>query len=132
MEDFLKTNPQNVRFIYKHYPLKGIHPYAFKAAEASECASDQGKFWEYYKELFQNRQFDNTALKSYATKIGLDVDLFWTCVRSHEMAERVNLDMSEGDSKGLEATPTFYINDRELANWGYNSFKTALDNELAK
>lgn len=113
MEEFLDTNPKNLRFIYKHYPLTNIHPYGFKAAEASECASDQGKFWEYYKQLFQNRQFDNAALKKYAANTDLNEDSFWTCIRSRVMAERVNQDMDDGDSKGVDATPTFYINGKK-------------------
>ncbi len=100
-----------VKFVYKHFPLTNIHPLAFKAAEASECAGDQGKFWEYHDKLFENqKKMELRDLNGYAIEIGLDTEKFDRCIGSGVMGSRVSKDQSEGLSKSVGATPTFFIN----------------------
>src|SRR3989338_10107619 len=115
VEGFLEKNLDKVTFTYKHYPLTQIHPFAYKAAEASECASDQGKFWEYYKALFNNQQkLQRGDLIGYAKALGLDADSFTACLDSGAMASRVNIDMTEAQQKLISSTPTFFINGRKI------------------
>ncbi len=115
VKEFLKTNSDKVKFIYKHFPLPS-HPYAPKAAEASEFASDQGKFWEYHDKLFDNqRNLLRSDLTKYAEQIGLDKEKFNACLDSGVMADRVNADFAEGNKLKVDATPTFFINGRKIA-----------------
>jgi len=115
VEEFLKNNSYKVTYIYKHFPLTSIHKYAQKAAEASECAADQGKFWEYYNKLFQNQQrLAKSDLVNYAEQIGLDTKNFTACLESGVMSGRVSDDFNEGNRKGVRATPTFFINGRKV------------------
>jgi len=100
-----------VKFIYKHFPITNAHPLAFKAAEASECAGDQEKFWEYHDKLFENqKKLELRDLRSYAAELGLDTQKFNACIDSGVMGSRVSKDQSEGKSKTVGATPTFFIN----------------------
>jgi len=100
-----------VRFVYRDFPLAAIHPYAQKAAEASECADDQGRFWDYHALLWANQQdLDVAALKAYAAQLGLDTASFDDCLDSGKNAQEVEKDYSDGVSYGVAGTPTFFIN----------------------
>ena len=123
-----------VEFVYKHFPLTSIHPRAQKAGEASECASDQGKFKEYHDKLFENqRALEISNLKQYAADLGLDTDKFNSCLDSGEKASVVNNDLQEGRQKGVSGTPTFFINGQKLVGaQPFASFKPIIDNQLAK
>lgn len=103
----------SVKFVYKHFPLTQIHPRAMSAAEASECAADQGKFWEYHEQLFERRSLAYEDLVRHAKTIGLDTDKFKTCLKSSVMRSRVLADQQEGISRGVKATPTFFINGKK-------------------
>jgi protein-disulfide isomerase len=107
---FIESNSDKAKVVYRHFPLTQIHPFAFKAAEASECAADQGKFWEYHDKLFENQQaLGRAGLAKYAEQLGLDMTKFSSCLDSGVMADRVNADVSDGNKKGVRATPTFFI-----------------------
>ena len=99
-----------VNFIYKQFPLTSIHPYAQKAAEASLCAGDQGKFWEYHDMLFANQQYlDETSLKSYAQQLGLDSATFNSCLDEDEKKSEVKRESRQAvDAKG-KVTPYFVV-----------------------
>ncbi len=110
VNDILKKYPNDVMLVFKNFPLD-FHPYAQKAAEAAECAADQGKFWEYHDVLFSHQ--DNLAvgdLKYYAKELGLDTDAFNRCLDSGAMAGRVSNDRNEGLAKNVRGTPSFFIN----------------------
>ncbi|MDO8660627.1 MAG: DsbA family protein [Candidatus Woesearchaeota archaeon] len=103
----------SVKFTYKHFPLTQIHPRGLPAAEASECAADQGKFWEYYDKLFQTRRLASEDFVSHAKALSLDVEKFKICVKSGSMRSRVLADQQEGIARGVRATPTFFINGKK-------------------
>ncbi|HKZ49857.1 MAG TPA: DsbA family protein [Candidatus Nanoarchaeia archaeon] len=112
---FLENSSDKVRFVYKHFPLTQTHPFAFKAAEASECAADQGKFWEYHDMLFENqRSLKEPDLIRYAENIGLDKESFKVCLDSGAMAKRIKADMAEGSRLDVSATPTFFISGKKF------------------
>ncbi len=116
VKDAVDQYGDKIRFSYKHFPLTGIHPYAFKAAEASECAADQGKFWEYHDKLFENqKKLDIANLKKYAGEIGLDTGKFNSCLESGVMSSRVSSDVQEARKLDVDATPTFFINGKKYA-----------------
>ena len=135
--DYIDTG--KVKFAFRHQPLS-IHPNAPKAGEASECANDQGKFWEYHDILFE--QFDawineppetlTIKLAGYASQLGLDENAFTLCVDSGKYTAKIEKDTQEGIAAGADATPTFFINGQPLVGaMPYQTFKTILDQELA-
>ena len=103
-----------LRFVFKDFPLPS-HPNAFKAAEAGNCANEQGKFWEYHDKLFATQEaLDVAALKTYAGDLGLDAEAFATCLDAGRYAAAVTQDLQTGRSSGASSTPTFFINGRPV------------------
>ncbi len=99
-----------VNLIYKDFPLKSIHPFAQKAAEAAECADEEGKFWEYHDTLFQNQNaLTNDDLKKYASDLGLDTENFNNCLDSGDMTKEVNDDLNAATAAGGRGTPYFVV-----------------------
>ncbi len=99
-----------VNLVFKHFPLNSIHPQAQKAAEASECANRQGKFWEYHDVLFENQQaLDIASLKKYAANLKLDTAKFNKCLDGGEAAAKVNKDLAEASAAGGRGTPYFVL-----------------------
>jgi peptidylprolyl isomerase len=99
--------------VYRDLPLTSIHQYAQKAAEASECADDQGKFWEYHDLLFANQSaIDVDSLKAYAVRLGLDTASFNNCLDSGKQTSEVQKDAQDAQSYGAGGTPAFFINGR--------------------
>ncbi len=97
--------------MYRDLPLTSLHQYAQKAAEASECADDQGKFWEYHDLLFANQgALDVDSLKGYAAQLNLDTATFNDCLDGGKQAEEVNKDAEDARSYGATGTPAFFIN----------------------
>ncbi len=121
-----------VAIVYRHFPISQIHPNAYKAAEASECAKDQGKFWEYHDLIFQNQdRVSRDALEAYAAKLNLNMDQFNECMDTNQKFSIVQADFAEGSSRGVQGTPTLFINGQMLV--GAQSFaklKEVIDNEL--
>jgi len=124
----------SIKLVYKHFPIRQIHPFAQKAAEASECANEQGKFWEMHDILFQNQNaLDIASLKQYARDIGLDSSAFNACLDSGSKVGAVAKDYQEGTALGVSGTPTFYINGQQYAGYlSFERFKSIIDGELAK
>ena len=103
-----------VRFVYKDYPLPN-HPDAFKAAEAGNCAHEQGKFWEFHDKMFLSQDaLDVPSLNEYAGELGLDAAAFATCLDEDRYAERVRRDLQVGQQYGVSSTPTVFINGRQV------------------
>ncbi|HLD33788.1 MAG TPA: thioredoxin domain-containing protein [Candidatus Nanoarchaeia archaeon] len=120
-----------ISFQYYHYPLRAIHPFAQKAAEAVECANDQGKFWEYLDAAFaQSPNLQNKNLKVIASQTGLDREKFDACLDSGAKRKVVEGDLKLGDVRNVQGTPTFIINGKVLENWDYGAFKAAIEREL--
>lgn len=116
---------------YKHYPL-GFHKNAQKAAEASECAGEQGKFWQFHDKIFENQKsLSPSALKQWAGDIKLNTAKFNSCLDSGKYAAKVNAHFTEGQSKGVNGTPTTYINGEEVVGaQPYEAFKAVIDKLL--
>jgi len=99
-----------VSVVYRHFPLP-MHRQAGKAAEASECAHDQGRFWDYHDALFADqRPWSQADLVRYARELELDMEAFEACLTSGAKAEVVADDMADGRAVGMSGTPGFYIN----------------------
>ncbi len=104
-----------VRWIFRHFPLRSIHPFAESAAQAAECAADQGEFWAYHDTLFERQpNLSDEDLKSYAADLGLDQAAFDDCLDSGEKADRVQRDVNSGNDLGISGTPGFLIGDQVI------------------
>lgn len=104
-----------IRFVFRQFPLARIHPYAEKAAEASECAAQQGKFWQAVDELYDHQEHLGVpALEGYARDLGLDTARFNSCLTSGAMAARVKQDVEDGHAVGVTRTPTFFVDGRRI------------------
>ncbi len=105
--------PGQVRYVFRHLPNRNIHPHARLAAEASECAAAQGRFWEMHDRLFTSREvLDREALVRIAAELGLDVERFARELDDDRYAPRVEEDLASAQASGARATPTFYVDGR--------------------
>lgn len=131
VKSLIEQYGDRVKFVYKHFPLTNIHPNAQKAAEASECAADQGKFWEFHDILFEKQDALGVgSLKKYAADFGLDAEAFNACLDSGAMAQRVRKDLDEAKSKALRGTPSFLVNGKLVTGVTELNLKTAIEAAL--
>jgi protein-disulfide isomerase len=132
VEQVSTTYGKDVALVFRHFPLS-FHANAKPAAIASECAAAQGKFWEYHDILFEKSPAltaDN--LVQYATDLKLDVDKFKTCIKDPKTATIVDGDFAQGQSEGVQGTPAFFINGKEVSGaQPFSAFKAVIDPELA-
>ena len=130
----LSTYGDQVRYVLRDFPPTTIHTQAQKAAEAAQCAFEQGKFWEYHDMLFQNQDALEVAnLKAYAMALGLDESAFNLCLDSGKYAEEVQKDFEDGQSYGVYGSPTFFINGRKVVGaLPFATFQSVIEEELPK
>ncbi|MBL8955839.1 MAG: thioredoxin domain-containing protein [Myxococcaceae bacterium] len=132
VEEVMAAYPGKVRLVFRHFPLD-FHQQAPKAAEASLCANEQGKFWEYHDVLFKNQsklQIDD--LKAHAQGMGLDAQKFNECLDSGRAGATVKTDQEAGQKAGVNGTPAFFINGTVLSGaQPLEEFKRIIDAELA-
>lgn len=132
LDQILTDYEGKVKIQYRHFLL---HSLSQKAAEASECAGDQEKFWEYHDKLFEKQSEWSTVgtgeFIRYAKDIGLDVGLFTTCLDSRYFASKVRAEWDEGKRKGVTGTPTFFVNGKPIVGaQPYTTFQTAIESAL--
>lgn len=130
-EEYIETG--KVKFVYRDFPL-GFHQYAQKAAEAAECADEQGNYWDYHDKLFENQNaLDTASLKQYAKDLGLDTAKFNDCLDSGKYASEVQKDFEDGQAAGVTGTPAFFINGQSVVGaQPFSAFKQVIDAELVK
>lgn len=122
LEQILNDYDGKVRLVYKHFI---VHATSEKAAEASECAGEQGKFWEYHDLLFQNQANQRAEdLKNYAIELGMNTTSFNSCLDNGIMSQRVKADVDEALGRGVEGTPTFFINGERFYGVTQNLYHT--------
>lgn len=113
LNDFRNSNyfsSGEVNLVYKQFPLSSIHPYAQKAGEASLCANDQDKFWEYHDTLFANQAaLDVNSLKTYAAQLGLNTGEFDSCLDGGKYTSEVNKETAQAAAAGGRGTPYFVV-----------------------
>ena len=121
-----------LKVTFKHFPLS-FHKEAPKASEASLCANDQGKFWEYHDLIFSNQaDMGIETLKKYATQLQLKVDEFNTCLDSGKHQPTVGKDYQAGVAAGVQATPSVYINGLLQNSLEFAALKATVEAELAR
>ena len=131
-QQLLTSYPNKIRFVYRDLPLP-MHPEAIPAAEAADCAGDQGAYWKYHDALF-NQQYglSRAAYVHYASDLGLDGNAFAACLDSQRYLDKVQANATDAASVGLNSTPSFVINGRVLIGaLPFSDFKAVVDEELA-
>ena len=120
---------------FKHFPLS-FHKEAMDAPIASECAAEQGKFWEFHDTLFTHqKELQQKLFESYADKVGLNSDKFEECMESGKYKAKVEADMAEARKAQVRGTRTIFINGRKFTSpSGYNkaSFLNVIDKHILK
>jgi protein-disulfide isomerase len=107
-KEYIKTG--KVKYVFRDFPIESIHPQAFKAHEAANCAGEQGKYWEMHDRLFSNpKALGEKELQSYASALDLDLQSFDQCLNSGKNAAEIRKDTAEGVKAGVRGTPTFLL-----------------------
>jgi protein-disulfide isomerase len=107
----LERFPNKVRFLFRHFPLQEAHPHAMLAAEASEAAAAQGKFWPMHQMLFDNQaHLGEKNLTRYASALGLDMARYVAEMDDHIYLQKVREHIDGARRSHIRATPTFFIN----------------------
>ncbi|HEY2781495.1 MAG TPA: thioredoxin domain-containing protein [Steroidobacteraceae bacterium] len=103
--------PNQVRFIFRNFPLEEAHPHALLAAEAAEAAAAQGKFWAMYDVLFRNQAHLKSAdLQRYASELGMDMARYAAEMDDHIYLQKVREHIAGGRLSHIRATPAFFVN----------------------
>jgi protein-disulfide isomerase len=129
----LEQYPNDVKLVFKNFPLTRIHKFAMDAAVASMAANQQGKFWEFHDELFKN--YNNLNAEKFdelAQAAGLDMEQFKQDRQNPALAAMVQRDLKDGVEAGVRGTPSIFVNGRLLQQRSLPGFKQIIDEELAK
>jgi protein-disulfide isomerase len=123
-----------VRIVYRQFPLSNLHPHAQKAAEASLCANEQNQFWQLHDAMFTDQKnLTVDDLKAKASKLSLNSATFGTCLDSGKYANAVRDSVEEASKLGLDGTPAMFINGRFLGgNQPYDAIAKIVDDELSR
>jgi protein-disulfide isomerase len=139
--EYLQTG--KVKYVRKDFPLESRHPHAFKAAEATRCAQEQGKGWEMHARLFGHQhQLAAAHLPAHAQAVGVDTTAFHHCLDSGKYAPQIRQDLREGQGAGVTGTPSFFLGVSDASGQvqalrtlkgaqAYGAFKAAIDALLA-
>lgn len=115
MRELSLKYPEKIHYIYRDFPIIDLHPIGQKAAEAAECAAEQGKFWEYHDKLYQNQtDLSQERLYGFASELNLNTAMFQTCLDSGRKREEVLADYQDGLNAGVRGTPTFFLNGQKV------------------
>jgi protein-disulfide isomerase len=133
MKKIIEEFGDEVRWVFKHFPLS-FHPQAQPAAEASECAGEQGKFWEFAEALFENQQrLGKSLYQEIAENLGLKIEQFQECLSLRKYQEKVKNDYQSGVLAGVEGTPATFINGKLLSGIRpYEDLKALIEEMLEK
>jgi protein-disulfide isomerase len=128
----LKMYPNDVRLVFKQFPLDQLHPQARMAAEAALAANAQGKFWEMHDKLFAlSRRLSKESITAAAAEIGLNMQQFTADFSSGKYKKAVETDVAEGNTLGIQGTPTFFLNGRRYNGaFELDAVKGLIDQEL--
>jgi protein-disulfide isomerase len=134
LQEIEEAYKDRVRIVYRQFPLNNIHPMAQKAAEASLCANDQGKFWAMHDAMFADQQnLGVEALKKTAAGLALDAAAFNACLDAGKHRDAVAASISEGAKAGVDGTPALFINGRFLGGaQPYGEIEKIIEDELLR
>jgi len=125
--------PNDVKLVFKNFPLTRIHKSAMKASLAALAANQQGKFWEYHEELLSNyNKLSDAKFDEIAKSLGLNMEQFEEDLKNPALAAMVQRDLQNGVEAGVRGTPSIFVNGRLLKQRSLAGFKQIIDAELAK
>jgi protein-disulfide isomerase len=132
LEQVLETYPNDVKLIYKSFPLRN-HTMAKPAAIAAMAANRQGKFWEFHDEIFLiSGGLNNGSFEEIAKKLNLDLEQFNRDRNDPAILQHVDNDTREGAQVGVRGTPTIFVNGKLLTQRSMQGFAAMIGSELAK
>ena len=128
LKDIENTHGNDLRFVFRHFPLTEVHPFAMLAAEAAEAADGQGKFWDMHDMLYENQDaLDLDSVLDYAASLALDIDAMRADIESHRHLPKIQDDFMGGVRSGVNGTPCFFINGvRHDGPWDAASLSRAI------
>lgn len=131
-DKLMASYPGKILFVYRDLPLPG-HPESLPAAEAANCAGEQGAYWKFHNDLFSGQySLGRAAYEQYASDLGLDTSAFSTCLDDHRYQAEVKADSADAVRLGLNGTPSFVINGQILVGaQPFEQFKAIIDADLA-
>jgi protein-disulfide isomerase len=127
----LGKNPDSVKIVFKNMPLRS-HQFAELAARAALAAKEQGKFWEFYHELFATQKLNAPAIEAIAVKLNLDIARYKQDLASPKIQQKIMQDLKDADEAGVTGTPAIFINGRALKNRSLEAIQQNIDDELKK
>ena len=110
LADLIARHPDDLRYVWRHFPIEDVHPYARRAAEAAEAAGMQDRFWPMHDLLIAAESVDDQALDGLAHRAGLDVRRFESDRAAAIASARVDADLRNARDSGVDGTPTFFLN----------------------
>jgi len=132
VQPILDAYGNDIRYEFKHFPLRSIHRYALDVAEASECAADQGAFWEFVDLAFEKQpSLNRDVLPEWAGELDLDVKAFERCWKSRSKKEIVMKDYKMGRELDVKGTPTFFVNGVRVES-GFDTISAAIEAGLGE
>lgn len=132
LEQVLEKYPQDVKLVFKNFPLQN-HKFAMEAAVAALAAQSQGKFWEFYDLLFENyNRLNDDKIQEIAQTVGLNLEEYEKMKKDPAIKGKVRRDLADGRQAGVRGTPTVFINGRRLRDRSLRGFQAAIDKELEK
>ncbi|WP_411968806.1 DsbA family protein [Haloferax sp. YSSS75] len=132
VKDVLNELGDDVQFVFRNFPISGLHPHARHAAEAAEAAAEQGMFWEMHDYLYEHQtELEDENLLDYAATLGLDVELVERALETDAFDDRIQADFMSGVRSGVNGTPTFFINGRRYDRpWDKATLTSALEDAV--
>jgi protein-disulfide isomerase len=136
VEQFRKEYADNVTFVFRNFPLTTIHKNALKAAQMSYIANEQGKYWEMHDKLYATQQdWEDVAdpsdmFISYAAALGMNTDGMKAKLESNTYVDQINADVADGNTLGVDSTPTFFVGNTIIRTASADLLKRAIDTQL--
>jgi protein-disulfide isomerase len=117
-----------LRFVYRNFPLTEIHPHALHAALAAEAAAEQGKFWQMHDYIFHHQHtLEDSDLEQFVQAVGLEMQQFTRDMAEQSALTRIEEDVEGGERSGVQGTPTFFINGvLYRSSWEHDALRAAL------
>jgi predicted DsbA family dithiol-disulfide isomerase len=134
LEALRERYPTQVRIVFRHFPLDQLHPRARPIAEASVCAEEQGRFWEFHDRVFADgAALADDAIRATAEASGLDLSAFEACLAAGRAKATVERDVEAGQAAGVTGTPAFFVNGIRLSGaQPLEAFVRVIEQELAR
>ncbi len=133
LEQVIEKYPDDVKLVFKNYPIRRIHKFAWPAAIAALSAERQGKFWGYHDLLYKDyKNLSEQKFQEIARALNLDMEKFERDRKDPRINATISRELSEGRKAGVRGTPTVFINGRLLKNRRFEGFRALIEAELKK